>query len=115
MAQERLTRHLQGMVDSADRELAKFAANVAGDPAHAFRWGDDAMKAAATRKIALEVIAAMAHPHSDLHTLEQGLVETLTNRAKYPERSTSPCSNLMHQNETSAIAQVIEAINHYQD
>jgi hypothetical protein len=94
-------------IEMAEEQLAEFALKFAKDPMNSFRWGEEALKAAATRSVWLEV----------LETLEEETVEDVRQlairhalRLAEPYRSSNELANLLHARECAAWANVASII-----
>lgn len=111
----RIVKAVEMDLADANASIANFTATIAKDPHYAFRWAEDAMKAAAKHKLMLELQAAFAAMTGRGETEAQQLehVRTELNRrimhaARYPQRSTSVCANEMAAFDAEATASFLE-------
>lgn len=102
----------QAMIDFAEQMKADFNSN---DATYQLRWGDKVFETCARLQVSKEVRHLVQHqvsvkPDVDLPELLRYCTEKALYGAQHPERSTSACSNLMHQYMTSAYAKAAERI-----
>lgn len=117
-----LRRRLEGQIETAQEQLAKFQAKLSEDPVYALEWAGSAYQAAAELRLAQEILHAMG-PDDKLNIArtEEGvgkfldhvvkhLTEDCLRAARHPERSTSPWSNEMARELASAKARLLERL-----
>lgn len=96
---------------SLETILTKFTERLGKDAHHAFRWADDAVRAAAKLSVIRDVLSFQSRLDSNEWTSAQMIAylrEKVMNRAKWPAHSTSPISNLAEEYETAAWAEMVE-------
>lgn len=88
------------------------------NPTHAMSWSMNTFKAAAQHDVAKRILHSIKEFRGDNVSDEKILsdIKTITNEnvirgAMYPERSSSPASNLMSQEEVSAWASIAYQLN----
>lgn len=105
---------LKAMTDSnlraADAELAKWTAKLAKDPMHAFEWSEDAFKAAARKRVWLEIEAWSAR--ATIAQIKDELTKQCLRAARYPEASTSFSGNAMRTYYHAAQAAALEELGY---
>jgi len=99
---------VESALTSAQADLDKFSKNFSEDPAYAFEWADSAMKAAASRKVALH-LQAIAKEHGLDEALNFAHQQALRG-ARYPSHSTSATTNEMAAYVTAAYAEFVEFV-----
>lgn len=112
---EKIQRWVKNTIESAQYTIAKFQENLAVNPAYAFEWSDGAFRAAADIKIA-HFVQGFLDAEVPEGTTDEARVEHLRkyatrqvmNGARSPKRSTSPCTNLLEQDELAAWANLLE-------
>lgn len=103
-------------VSSAESRIKSFADKMLKDPAYELAWGGDAFSAAARIKV-WSSVHAYIHENpliADEIRVENVKKEAMNNvirGARYPERSTSPTSNLMAQEVTVAWSSILELLS----
>jgi hypothetical protein len=109
-----LKLNAQTHIDMAEESLAKFSESFLKDPQEAFRWGEEALKAAATRSVWQEVLEAMRLPEA---TTDEEVVDSVYQlaisqalRLAEPYRSSNELANLLHARECAAWAAVASFI-----
>ena len=109
-----LAYEMQGWIDTEEKILAEFRDDLGEKrPSYVFTWSGRAVAAAASTeayqiiKHYIEDISRADSSVALLGILEEILVEELARRAEFPERSTSPMSNLVHQEGTVAWAKAL--------
>lgn len=91
---------------SDEATIAKLAADLATNPAHALKWSADAFAAAARIEVAAQAAAVIEAKGLDVAlTIAR---ENVMRGARFPERSTSPTSNLVSECRTAAWAEFVE-------
>jgi hypothetical protein len=112
-----LKLNAQTHIDMAEEELAEFALKFAKDPFNSLRWGEEALKAAATRSVWQEVLETMdlvgAQPEAVDETVVEAVRQTAIRNAlrlAEPYRSTNEMANLLHARECAAWAAVASLI-----
>jgi hypothetical protein len=121
--EERAAIHLEMLIEKAgwniksgDEAIAKFSAGLAKDPAREFEWSKEVFMAAARKQAASHVLAIIEHckakgdgiytdglpPMAMITTLRRELLAVVIRKARWPEHSTSPTHNYMHQCSLSA-------------
>lgn len=113
-----LRSQLEGQIETAQEQLAKFQAKLSEDPVHALEWAGSAYHAAAELKLAQDILHWMGDPSGDVteesagtfleHLIKQ-LTEDCLRAARHPERSTSPWSNEMARELASAKARLLDS------
>ena len=106
---EMFKRRVASRIENSQVTIDRFRHQIINDePAHAFDWADDAMKAAASHKVfkAIEELAKSL----DLGCLETSATNEVLRRSRYPQHSTSPVSNAMYQYELAAWSEALELI-----
>ena len=108
---EDLLKTLEAEKSKAQNEVTNFETRLKENPAYAFEWADDAMKAAARIDVLNFVIASLSS--NSTMTNQEKVYETIsylhTNliySAKYGHSSSSACSNIMEENKRIATATV---------
>lgn len=108
-SQVTMKKVLDRMKMRAERDLEQFKTRFAENPAYAFSWGMDAMKAAAVLSV-LPLAKAMfldtATPHAEARA---DVLNRVVRAAQTPPGSTSATSNLMEQYTAAAWATIYEA------
>lgn len=114
-----LRRRLEGQIETAQEQLAKFQAKLSEDPVYALEWAGSACHAAAELKLAQDILHWMGDPSGDVteedagtfleHLIKQ-LTEDCLRAARHPERSTSPWSNEMARELASAKGRLLERL-----
>ena len=111
---QQLIKRLTETVEPYQRAVDKFAKELSEDPVYAFQWGDNAMAAAAMVQQCRRIRDALEQQDpKQAVTLEQlasYLSSNIRNAARYPEASTSACTNLMKRYELAALTQVLEMV-----
>jgi len=114
---DRLIRSLQSSNESCREDIEKFTAQLAKNPVYGFEWAESAMRAAATLQVqefALSILTAPAEEYryvaAPIALLVKQLQRDVMHAARYPSRSTSQMTNLMHQETMSVKASLIERI-----
>ena len=114
---DRLIRSLQSSNESCREDIEKFTAQLAKNPVYGFEWAESAMRAAATLQVqefALSILTAPAEEFREgeapITLLVKQLQRDVMHAARYPSRSTSQMTNLMHQETMSVKASLIERI-----
>lgn len=122
---ERFVWKLWNEQRDAQDTIGKFAARLANDPAYAFEWGDAAAEAAARLRVVrtmANIAAGATDADGQLSTDADGPIlpgvtvegidkalawakEQAMRSARYPSRSTSVMSNVMHVNMGAAWAE----------
>jgi asparagine synthetase B (glutamine-hydrolysing) len=112
-----LKLNAQTHIDMAEKSLAKFSESFLKDPQEAFRWGEEALKAAATRSVWISVREHLSAHHPDLPEGTDGMVEAIRQlaisqalRLAEPYRSSNELANLLHARECAAWAAVASFI-----
>lgn len=103
---------------SANAELAGFADTLAKDPHYAFRWAEAAMAAAAERQLTMELQGAIAtmterdlSEAQQLEHVQKELNRRVMHAARFPQRSTSVCSNEMSALDAQVAAKFLERMH----
>ena len=111
MQLDRIVRTVDSMIDRAEREVAKFAARLAENPANAFEWGEDAAEAAAALEVGHLLRRCYTSPLPDKHTtadrvnaIRDMVISRTLLGAQSPKQSTSQFANLMDRYNTKAWA-----------
>lgn len=100
---------LAAQVKFATSQLESFAADLAKDPTEALRWSAQAFEAAAKIRVAKTVLSVFDKGGMDL--VREMVTREVVRGARDPQRSTSMASNLLHQCEVSAWAEVLEMLD----
>ena len=118
---EAVSRLVERRAESAQADLAKFAARLAEDPCSALTWSEGAFKAAAALKVCaearrwLEVAAAgtsdKVTPETVVGMLAAQFTADALRAARHPERSTSVQSNLVGQEVAAAKAEFVDSLS----
>jgi len=106
---ERITRRLQSRLEMTEPALQSFASKLQDDPAYAFEWADEAMRAAATAKVIKSCIVAFAEGSAPTDVAQACTTRAL-HAARYPRCSTSQPSNIMQSFEAASFAEYAEFI-----
>ena len=101
---ERLECDVRAGVDAA----AKLREDLAKDPAHALEWADTVFYRVARGRVAALLLDVAKR--GDLEALYRYVCERALQAARYPERSTSPCSNHFSQDTCTAFAEYAELV-----
>jgi hypothetical protein len=119
-ALENFCQHLRGKVEMAKETLAEFTKRLEGDADNAFRWGGNAMRAAAVQRVAGQILGDLERPHiaskTDMEKLQlvRGfLLQEALQAARDPERSTSGISNLQTQERGMVHAGLLQDIDSF--
>ena len=96
---------LEHDIEQAEKELAGFNEKFMSDPEHTFSWADDYYKKAAQHKVAKFTLMRIKEHGLDI-AVRQAFDQALSG-ARWPQHSTSSSSNLMHQEMTSAWAEMV--------
>lgn len=100
-------------VESATKAIAKFAEKLVKDPSYEMGWSGNAFANAAAHKVWSTVLCdcdAVMGKDNAMELLVKEYQKVVMRGAMYPERSTSPASNLMNQEITMAWAKVLERL-----
>lgn len=101
-----LERRINSEIKSAQATIEKFKADMAKNgAAYAFSWGDGAMRAAAALSVWYQIQNNIGEG-SNLRLLRDIAEQNVLQAARYPQKSTSDCSNLIEQYGLSAWAEV---------
>lgn len=97
-------------VETARIRMTELSLKLLEHPVTALEWASDDFVHAARIQIYSQVIDTARKPDTkaDLFTLLKYAQEQAIRAAMYPQRSTSPCSNLMDQAKGTAWAEVYE-------
>ena len=108
---EQLQNHiiydLEHAIERYDKEIFEFTEAFKKDAAYALKWSSHSFKLAAVRKVAMIMLEILKDPASNLDRAVQYAHDQMVSGARWPEHSTSPSSNLMHQEMTSAWAEMV--------
>jgi len=94
---EFFTRSLQRQIEDLAQRIANWKARFEQDPADAFEWSDDTMKAAAQLKVARIVEALFekaADKNAAIDVIRKEALRKALEAARYPAHSTSQPSNI---------------------
>jgi hypothetical protein len=113
-------RELENKNEQADKALEEFKKELDKDASYAFSWGGNAMMYAANKKINGQVLAhiiKMKEQGQDdatiLRNLQGAIAAETLRAARWPERSTSPISNIMSQEHGMVYAELLSKLNDY--
>jgi hypothetical protein len=107
---DKLIANLGFHLKSAQGTVAGFVAQLDTDPAYAFQWADNAMKASAKMQILKEALYSLEKGRS-VDALRVSVTAEVLRRAKYPEMSTSVPANLMATYKTAAMSELLEMLD----
>ena len=122
-----LEKHLKNRMTGDGKELREWASKIVNPetfyvPAHQFEWGDGLILRAARMRVHGRVLNQLMqmpnsrHPTQPLTTEERlDKIEHMVDKgllwsAKFPSKSTSQGSNIIHEYETQAWSELLEAI-----
>ena len=101
-----LERRINSEIKSAKEKIEKFKAELSErSPAYAFSWADGVIRAAATLDVWTQVKLNIDEGAS-IRLLRDIAEQNVLHAARYPQKSTSDCSNLIEQYKLSAWAEV---------
>ncbi len=106
---DRITRRLKSRLEMTEPALQSFAIKLQDDPAYAFEWADDAMRAAAAVKVIKSCLVAFTEGSAPTDVAQACTTRAL-HAARYPRCSTSQPSNIMQSYEAAAFAEYAEFI-----
>lgn len=107
MTKEQLTYRLSMMKGGFEKEIAKFQAKLAKEPAHAFSWADSAMEAAAKLYICDTIIPHLEKDTATVESVYDFTLSKVLHSARYPASSSSEVSNAMERKISAAWAEVL--------
>lgn len=101
-----LERRINSEIKSAKEKIEKFKAELSErSPAYAFSWADSAMRAAAALDVWFQLKNNIGEG-SNIRLIRDIAEQNVLQAARYPQKSTSDCSNLIEQYKLSAWAEV---------
>lgn len=103
---------LKSAIDMAEGQIAKFQTRFNEDPAYALSWGGEVYQAAANRKVFKMILVAL-EDGAEIENVVSTLQDRVMSKARFPENSTSPASNLMSQCEMIAYAEALSSLKGY--
>jgi hypothetical protein len=107
---EILLKRAQSDIVSRDTEVEKFRKDLDEHPAYALEWAHKVYTAVARGMVADNIHIYLSN-NEDLDELYTYVQREALRRARYPERSTSVCSNLLERDTGSAWAQWAELLD----
>jgi hypothetical protein len=115
-----LVREIETKLEMCDQALKEFATRLEKDADQAFEWGMNAMMYAANQKVCNQLLAHIKRlqenypePYDVLRIVHRGLRDEAINKARWPERSTSPTANIMSQERGMALAEWYSKVDVY--
>lgn len=105
----KLGKRLEENRDYAKEKLAAFATELQSSPIHALAWADKQFNFAAHIGIANDVLP-MLEAGEDIDHISSVLGTSILRAARFRARSTSPCTNLMAEEELRVMAETLEWI-----
>lgn len=112
VSKESAIRFLKSAIESAEAQIAKFQVRFNEDPAYALSWGGEVFQASANRKVFKMVLSAL-EDGAEVETVMSIVMDRIMSKARFPESSTSPTSNLMSQCEMIAYAETLSSMKRY--
>lgn len=109
----RLVEEATHEVQVARDAINKWTEKLLKDPAYEMSWSGDQFRNAARHKVWSSVLCdceAVKDKENAMELLVKEYQKTVLRGAMYPERSTSPASNLMAQEMTMMWANVLERL-----
>lgn len=103
-----LANRIRHTTDSSLIALDQFKQKLNHDPLVALSWGDRAFQAAANLEVARWVSSFMESEKFSFEGLVAEAADRVLRGARYPERSSSPSSNLAKQCEIAAWADLLD-------
>ena len=116
---EALAGALRRIVYVAETTLEGFQKKFTENPHFAFDWADNALRAAAFRKVAMHYLDSLlanqegADPKDSAYCLDfikQSLTRETLRMAAHPRVSTSACGNYLQQMELVAYAELLDRL-----
>lgn len=106
-----LLKTFNGELEVYTKKLAKFAEDLAKDPAYALRWADEQFLNAAKVSVAQQMIHCLEHCQ-DASDITNTLNSNIMSKARYLyNKSTSTSSNLLEECVVAAAADALEKFN----
>lgn len=108
MTTDQLKEELAHTIKMLTASIEAFTEKLKVDPDYEMGWSADVFTTAARLKVAQVTLAALEE-----HGLQAVVEETrqqVIRAARYPQHSTSPCSNLMSLCRGSAMAEMLERL-----
>ena len=112
-----LKNKLQLNIDSVDVVLQKFKARFDENPTEALSWGETVFNAAATQLVGQTILSWIASaedsdknlsPDEIFQMMKDQITRVVLHGARYPEHSSSACSNMMKTEVVAAYATILE-------
>ena len=90
-------------------KIQKFKSELDTHPLYAFEWGMSALEAAAKKQVFLQVKTAL-ESGSTMEAITNHARNKMLHMARHPKRSTSPLTNLAHEEELAAWTDLYEML-----
>jgi len=107
---EMLAKRLQSDIDSGQKMVDEFREKLGEHPAYALEWAHKVYRSVAQAQVAENLKAFIEH-NEDFDELLAYVTREAIRRAKYPERSTSICSNLLDRDSAAAWGEWAERLD----
>lgn len=100
---ERAAAYCTELVENAQAEIVRFRASLDNNPAYAFKWADNAVKAAANLEVGT-VLGRYIESGADIVEVVAMAMDSALSGASHPPSSTSASANTMEAAITAAFA-----------
>jgi len=109
---EQKLKYLENRIVAANEKISNFKNELDKDPAYAFDWSTEVVRAAAYVRLASQIQSHLKNSPTEetLDRVMNSLREDLARNAGLPQFSTSPMSNLVSQFTNAARAELLELL-----